>query len=253
MKGKFLLFISLLAFGLNLPKASAQASVLHLKIHNNEPFTLIMDDIRFKDIRPSFTIRNVPPGTHLLKVVQPRQNRRGKIIFMDYVRIPEGREIFAYIDSYGRFKVHEAVPIEYRPTQNPDDPYANNVQPPQSRPRPDSMPDENPRPNNNTQTPQPALGMPESEFMQLRNSVKNQDYDDTRLSVAKQAITNNKLNCDQLAQLLDVMSFETSKLELAKFAYPYLTDKEQLNTIYNRFKFNSSIDELSKLGTGGGR
>lgn len=254
MKGSFLFFVSLLAFGLNLPKASAQVSVLHLKMHNNEPFTLIMDDIRFKDIRPSFTIRNVPPGTHLLKVVKPRQNRRGgKVVFMDYLRIPEGKEIFAYIDSYGRFRVHEAVPIDFRPSRDPDDPYTNDVQP-QPRPRTDVVPDEQPpRTNSNTQATQPAQGMGESEFMQLRNSVKNEDYDDTRLSVAKQTITNNKLTCDQLAQLLDVMSFETSKLELVKFAYPYLTDKEQLNTIYNRFKFNSSVEELSKLSTGGGR
>lgn len=239
-------------------KAVAQdLSVLHLKMYNEAPITIVLDGIRFKDIRPTFTIRNVPPGTHLLKVYKQKKNRWSmRLVFMDYIKIPENREIFAYIDSDGRFRVHDAVPLKVRPQNNPDDPYADDVQP-QPRPRPDVAPDERPRtPDSNTQQPvQPAPGMADADFEQLRNSMKNQDYDDSRLSIAKQAISGKRLNCNQLGLLLDVMSFESSKLELAKFAYPYLTDKEAFNTVFNRFKFNSSIDELKKLsgtsGTGG--
>ncbi|OWY25934.1 DUF4476 domain-containing protein [Sphingobacteriales bacterium UPWRP_1] len=246
------LFAFLAGFGAGNQLLKAQElSVLHVKMYNEAPITIILDGIRFRDIRPSFTIRNVPPGNHFLKVYKQRKNRLSmRLVFVDYIVIPENSEIFAYIDSEGRFRIHDAVPVRVRPERDPDDPYADDVQP-QPRPRPaDVRPDAaqpQPAQGNTAQPVQPAPGMADADFEQLRNTMKNQDYDDTRLNTVKQTLGGKRLNCYQLGLLLDVMSFESSKLELVKFAYTYLTDKEALNTVYNRFKFNSSIDELKKL------
>lgn len=232
----------------------AQSSVLHLQMFDQSAFSLVLDDVHFKDIRTSYTIKNVPPGTHLLWIVQPKKNRRvGKVIFKDYIRIPDNREIFAYIDSELNFRVHDAIPIKPETAQapRPDDPYLR----PQQQQQQQTAPTPNTRPNTNQPTaqtapPPPAPGMKEADFTQLRNTIKDQDYDDTRIQIAKDAITKQPLNCQQLAELLDVFSFESGKLVLAKFAYSYLTDKEQFSVVIDRFKLNNSRKELEKMASG---
>ena len=253
MRNFIVLLLSVFVFS-NL-RVQAQESILHLQMFDKKPFSIVLDDIHFKDIRTTYTIRNVPPGVHLIKVVKPRSNRKtGRIIFADYIRIPEGKEIFAYIDSENLFRVHDAISLnEERPSkQRPDDPYIKD------------NPSRNDISNNQSTNPtitQPdnaapvtaSPGMDITVFQTLKSKVKEQAYDDARLDLVKQYINSEApLNCEQLGELLDVFSFEAGKLELAKFAYPFLTDKDQLHSIHNRFKFQSSLSELSKIGTSSG-
>lgn len=246
------LVVVLTIFLLSCLNIKAQESVLHLQMHDKSPFSLVLNDVHFKDIRTSYTIRNVPPGVHLLKIVKPRANRKtGRIIFADYIRIPEGKEIFAYLDSDKIFRVHDAKDLyaERKSSQRPDDPYISDN-------RNQTITPENKQPSNQTKVETetsantPAPGMNSAVFNQLKSEVKEQSYDDTRLSMSKNAISGeNKINCAQLGELIDVFSFEVGKLELTKYAYPYLTDKDSFTGLFNRFKFESSKAELSKLGS----
>lgn len=249
MRSFMVLLLSVFIFS-NL-RVQAQESVLHLQMFDKTPFSIVLDDIHFKDIRTSYTIKNVPPGVHLIKVVKPRSNRKtGRIIFADYIRIPEGKEIFAYIDSENLFRVHEAMSLnEERPTkQRPDDPYIKD-----NPSRQDISNNQSTNPiitqSENAAPVTASPGMNVTVFQTLRSKVKEQAYDDARLDLVKQSVNSEvPLNCEQLGEIIDVFSFEAGKLDLVKFVYPFLTDKDQLLSIHNRFKFQSSLSELSKLG-----
>jgi hypothetical protein len=48
----------------------------------------------------------------------------------------------------------------------------------------------------------------------------------------------------QVRELMEAFTFESTRVEFAKFAYPMVTDKERFYIVYDAFTFSSSIDEL---------
>ncbi len=82
-------------------------------------------------------------------------------------------------------------------------------------------------------------------YESMLQAVKNQDFDDSKLRVAKQIIKQNAcLTVNQLVGILKLFDFERNKLELAKFAYHYVYDIENYYKVNNVFDFDSSIKKL---------
>lgn len=82
-------------------------------------------------------------------------------------------------------------------------------------------------------------------YESMLQAVKNQDFDDNKLRVAKQIIKQNAcLTVNQLVGILKLFDFERNKLELAKFAYHYVYDIENYYKVNNVFDFDSSIKKL---------
>lgn len=93
--------------------------------------------------------------------------------------------------------------------------------------------------------------MAQNNFNGALNSVKNQNFDDTRLKTAKQIVSANCLTAAQIAQMCKVFGFEQSKLDFAKFAFPYCTDPNNYYKVNDVFEFSTSVDELSDYVSGG--
>lgn len=89
------------------------------------------------------------------------------------------------------------------------------------------------------------LPMSEADFASAKQSILSKDFDESRLTVAKQIIGNNCLLCKQIKELMELMSFEGTKLDLAKFAWHHNLDKGNYYRLNDAFTFESSIDELS--------
>jgi Domain of unknown function (DUF4476) len=88
--------------------------------------------------------------------------------------------------------------------------------------------------------------MGEQDFEGAKQSIASKGFDDTRLTIAKQIIGNNCLLCSQIKELMLIMSFEASRLELAKFAWKHNLDRGNYYKLNDAFTFESSIDELNK-------
>ncbi|MBL7885231.1 MAG: DUF4476 domain-containing protein [Flavobacterium sp.] len=76
-------------------------------------------------------------------------------------------------------------------------------------------------------------------------TIKKQSFEDTRLKTAKQVISANCLNVDQIIQIANTFSFEDNKLEFAKFAYDYCIEPRNYFKLNGIFSFSSNVDELS--------
>ena len=83
-------------------------------------------------------------------------------------------------------------------------------------------------------------------FQQLKATLQKEKFDQTRVAIAKQAMTMNHFESDQVKELLQLFSFENSKLELAKLFYDVTADKRNFTTVYDVFSFSSSKDELAR-------
>ena len=78
-------------------------------------------------------------------------------------------------------------------------------------------------------------------------SLEKKNFDDTKVTVAKQFIKNNCLTSSQIYRLLKVIDFEDSRLDLAKYAYKYVFDPQNYYKVNDAFNFSDSIDELNKF------
>ena len=76
-------------------------------------------------------------------------------------------------------------------------------------------------------------------------TIKKQSFEDTRLKTAKQVITANCLNVDQIIEIANTFSFEDNKLNFAKFAYDYCIEPRNYFKLNGIFNFSSNVDELS--------
>jgi hypothetical protein len=87
--------------------------------------------------------------------------------------------------------------------------------------------------------------MADGDFNSLRASIKSKSFEDSKLTMAKQALKNNCLNTNQIKDLMQTFSFESTKLDFAKSAYSKCSDKNNYYLINDVFTFESSIDELN--------
>jgi len=79
------------------------------------------------------------------------------------------------------------------------------------------------------------------------HSIERKSFSDTQLRMAKQIVSSNYLTVSQLVRVAHIFSFESTKLEFAKFAYDYCYDPENYWEINEVFRFSSTTDELDEF------
>jgi Domain of unknown function (DUF4476) len=88
-------------------------------------------------------------------------------------------------------------------------------------------------------------GMGDYEFDQLRNTINHLSFESSKMQVARQALAVNSFTSRQVSELVRMMTFESSKLELAKLAYHKTVDKQNYFILNDTFSFESSILDLN--------
>ena len=89
------------------------------------------------------------------------------------------------------------------------------------------------------------IPMNNRDFSSAFETVKNLGFDDTRLKTAKQIVSNNCMNTNQISQICGIFGFESSKLDFAKFAFEFCVEPRNYFKINNVFEFSSSVDQLN--------
>lgn len=83
------------------------------------------------------------------------------------------------------------------------------------------------------------------QFEDMIESVRKETFNSTKLTIAKSIIKGNPcFMTTQVRDLVKEFSFESGKLEIAKFAYEYTIDKENYYRVADVFGFSSSKEEL---------
>ncbi|MES2590377.1 MAG: DUF4476 domain-containing protein [Bacteroidota bacterium] len=88
--------------------------------------------------------------------------------------------------------------------------------------------------------------MGSSDFESAKASIKSKSFDDSKLTLAKQIIGSNCMLCSQIKELMLLITFEQTRLDLAKYAWHHNLDKGNYYKLNDAFTFESSIDELNK-------
>jgi hypothetical protein len=87
--------------------------------------------------------------------------------------------------------------------------------------------------------------MDEAQFGNVYNSIASKDWDETKLTVAKQVISSNCLTSEQVKQIMLLFEWEDTRLDLAKWAYGHTFDIGNYYLLNDAFEWESSITELN--------
>jgi hypothetical protein len=99
--------------------------------------------------------------------------------------------------------------------------------------------------NSGWNTPPGIYPMSAGDFANLRSSLRAQSFDSSKLTITEQALAMNHLSSAQVLELMKEFSFESTRLDFAKFAYGRTVDRNNYYIVNNGFTFSSTIDELS--------
>ncbi|MBL4663537.1 MAG: DUF4476 domain-containing protein [Flavobacteriaceae bacterium] len=88
--------------------------------------------------------------------------------------------------------------------------------------------------------------MDEADFTEAKRTIAAKDWDETKLSLAKQIIQSNCLFADQVRDIAELMEWEENKLAFAKYAYDYTYDIGDYFKVSQIFEWEASTEELNE-------
>lgn len=104
----------------------------------------------------------------------------------------------------------------------------------------------------NTVVAQPVPATPPCAMMDTRNfeiarsSIESKSFEDSKLTLAKQIAKNNCLSAGQVKSIMQLFSFEDTKLDFAKYAYTLCYEPNNYYQVNDAFDFESSIEDLDR-------
>lgn len=92
-----------------------------------------------------------------------------------------------------------------------------------------------------------ATCMSPIDFQNALSSIASNNFEDSKLIVAKQIIESNCVTSKQVRKIMLLFDFEDSKLDFAKFAHSRTADPQNYYVINDAFDFEQSITELNNF------
>lgn len=226
MRTKHYIFTLTFMFTALISTYAQNNTSLNLSLYNGNAFTVEFDDNSLKRTSEELLIDGISGGKHYLKVIAEGST---KPIFSGYINIPDGYSVYAVIDEYYSFDVYKKHKyrkdrrgieiIEWGQRNENTDPYNN----------------------------EEYRIISNGEFAELISTVKSKSYDNTKLEICKLSIDNSFFTTDMVCSLIRLLTFESYKLDLAKYAYIKTVDKRNYIRVFNTFDFESSITDLKNF------
>jgi len=88
--------------------------------------------------------------------------------------------------------------------------------------------------------------MSDLDFQDVKKTISSKSFEDSKLSIAKQVTSANCLLSSEVNEIMHLFSFETTRVEFAKFAYRYTYDVGNYYKVNEAFQFEISTTELNK-------
>jgi hypothetical protein len=216
-------------------------SVLNLSVYGNSLFTVQLDQQYYSLPDRLYSFREIQPGSHFIRIFRQTflfHHVQQKEIFSGYVHVPYNTIMNVFVDRMNRLKVTGMQPIY---SQNY---FETNHQCENTCYSEAIIPDQQIIPCNTVMNNYMPAKMPEMELNNLKSIIGSKSFDSTRLTISKQAVSSSYLSTTQVKQLLSLLTFESSRLELAKAAFDRTVDRQNYYLTYTSFSFDSSVNEL---------
>ena len=220
-----------------------QAFASHGSIEVFNPFgryTVTVNQSVYPNRVGTFTLDGLVTGAYHVQVIKEGPNRRATayshvphaVVYDAWVRLKPYEMFTVTLERNGLVRTHSVLntpPVVVAPAPACHDPYVGYY---------------------GGYAAPGVYGMAPDQFASLRQVVIRSSFDSTKRELLRGAIASNHLTAHQLYDLLTLLDFESSRLEIAKLGYARVVDKENFYTVYNAFSFDSSVKELNRWITG---
>lgn len=80
----------------------------------------------------------------------------------------------------------------------------------------------------------------------LIEALEKRPFEASKLSTAKEALSESSIRAEDLKRLLRALDFESTRIELAKFAHAHVADRQNFYRVYEAFDFDASVREVQE-------
>lgn len=215
---------------------------------NNTFFTLIVDGVRITNApRNSAEMPSIVPGPHtfIFQILQPNGsyfNFRTSFFVEPGFNYAYSLEFSLWTGVYFLQTMRNPLPGNMNPNNpnmnpnNPNNPYNN-------------------YPYNNPNSMQPGqqfsdcmrMAMSDEDFSNYLSAIRNKSGDQAKTTVAQQGLFRRQIRCSQVLQVMKTFSFESSRLDFAKYAFDYLCDPQNVYMLNDGFTFSSSMSDFEQF------
>jgi hypothetical protein len=216
------LTISLIAVITNANNYGHGTSSLQINVSEYGHYAFEVNGYYYESFNNALQLNQLFPGAYRIRIFRnspaPGRYRHHapSVVYDNYIDVPGNAEVIA---SYNRFGLH-----------------VNRIlRQPHIQKRAICAPPVHAK---------PACGMNGYDFDQLIRSIDNAAFDQTKLAIARSAIERNAVSTQQIAQIMTRFSFDSHRLELAKFAYGYCIDPQNYYQLTSQFDFESNARDL---------
>jgi len=227
--------------------ANPFSSAINIRTQDHDILTIVFDGVIYPNQTCDFSLQNITPGNHHIKVLTRERygwynSRFNRSIFNGWVNLNPGEEIFAVIDCFNNLKITRVVKICPPPPppchENQLGYYNNSYY--------ENCNVNGKRINNYQNSFGYNSSMSPENFCSLKQSILNCNFESTRLECAKMALANNYFTSQQVAGIMNLFWFESTKLDFAKAAYSHTIDSQNYFQVNDSFSFGSSTSDLNQ-------
>jgi hypothetical protein len=224
-----LIFLIFLVFSARV-RAGFNDGILSITNLSHQHVLIEVDGRQYPDCNNALVIRDFTPGYHEVKVYAEKSKtfpfKRVTLYNKDvYVRPKYYVDII--INRFGHALIDEQEITDNRFDEDGCE-------------KEEDKHHERPRPNYSNPVP-----IADNTFAALIEVIKKESFDDSRMAIARSGIDQHFFTSAQARQLITLLSFETSKLELAKYLYGKTTDQKNYFIVYSAFTFSKTKEELA--------
>jgi hypothetical protein len=225
--------------------ADAQ-SMLRVRLADNSVFNISVDGRFFNKRGTAITVGELPYGRHRLRIFVAREGRRGRMqeeeLYSGNVKTYEGQvTLFVYDPNSRETSVSEQDISEFTANHPPVND-ANRFKE-----------QYNDNGNNLSGQSQPAASpakvgtVDEMRMKDLKERVTAKKTDVEKMNLLKEELKNDRIVTNQVSSMMDWFSFETSKVDFAKWAYTITIDREYYRDLENKFSYKNYQEDLEQF------
>jgi len=208
-------------------------SKLSITSTTNDNIRVMVDGNKYRANNNVLTIDDLDAGFHSIKVFRVSHSRRSyndnsfnryELVYNGRIYVKPQYFVDIVINRFGKAFVDEQM-ISPGQFDNEEDDWADS----------DNV-------NDNDQFNNRSMNA--ASFERFKQSLHNESFDNTRLTIAKQVISTNTFTSTQVKEIVEQFSYESSRIEIAKFSYKYTVDKGSYFLVADAFTYSSSKQEL---------
>ena len=230
--------------------AFPRGSKLTIEVMGHRANTLVVvDGQKYNAMNNLVELNGLQPGNYPVKVLRPTHWGDHGVVFKGSIKVPYGADVNAVISRRGMSV--KSVPLAQHTGSywDNDNGYSHAGH---HTPNPNGnggfvslFPDHDPviEP---VVCPPVVIGMHPDVFESALRSIDLATFDSDQIRVAKSIIRRNGASSHQIAEIMRVLSFESSRLKIAKFGWEFVGDPSNYHVVNDVFWFSSSIRELDR-------